>query len=95
MESKTIKERINYLLDLSNRTTESKATDSGTIPRHRVNPELFAELRSGALAIILKNFGAEHPFYKDFESGVRTPAPVDVERARGILKAVKAEFDLY
>jgi hypothetical protein len=93
METKALKDRINYLLDLANRASASKETDSGTVPRNRVNAELFAELRSGGLAFILKNFGEQHPFYKDYDGQVRTSAPLDVERARGILRAVKAEIE--
>ena len=88
----TAKERLNYLLDLANRTLAAAETDAGTIPRHRVNAELFAELRSGGLAFILKNFGEKHPFYIEFEALVRAASPKDTTRAQGIFKAIKAEI---
>lgn len=87
------KSRLNALLDLATRTLASKQTDSGTIPRHRVSAELFAELRSGGLAFILKNFSEKHPFYSEFNDNVRFANPKDTERASGILKALKAEMD--
>jgi hypothetical protein len=93
METKSNKDRVNYLLDLANRAEHTKETDPGTVPRHRVNAELFAELRSGSLAFILKNFGEKHPFYTEFETQVKTASPNDVTRARGILKALKAELE--
>lgn len=87
------KSRLNALLDLATRTLASKQTDSGTIPRHRVSAELFAELRSGGLAFILKNFGEKHPFYAEFDNNVRSAIPKDSERAIGVLKALKAELE--
>jgi hypothetical protein len=87
------KSRLNALLDLATRTLASKQTDSGTIPRHRVSAELFAELRSGGLSFILKNFGEKHPFYAEFDSNVRSAIPKDTERAIGVLKALKAELE--
>jgi hypothetical protein len=87
------KSRLNALLDLASRTLATKQTDSGTIPRHRVSAELFAELRSGSLSFILKNFGEKHPFYSEFDSNVRFAVPKDTERALGILKALKSELE--
>jgi len=92
-EDKPTKDRINYLIDLANRTLDSKTVDTGTIPRNRVNAELFYELRSSSLSLILKLVGAEHPFYKDFDQHVKIASPYDVERGKGILKAVKSEVD--
>lgn len=94
MEMKLLKDRVNYLLDLANRALGSRTTDAGTVPRNRIDGELFAELRSGSLALILGQFGDKHPFYSDFDSQVRSAAPPDAERARGILRAVKAELEL-
>lgn len=88
------KSRLIALIDLVGRTLASQQTDTGTIPRHRVSPELFAELRSGGLAFILKNFGEKHPFYSEFNENVRFAIPKDVQRAQGILKAMKSEIDL-
>lgn len=87
------KSRLIVLVDLANRTLASKQTDSGTVPHHRVSAELFAELRSGGLALILKSFGEKHPFYAEFDNNVRSAIPKDTERALGILKAVKAELE--
>lgn len=87
------KSRVNNLLDLANRTLASKQIDTGTIPRQRVSAELFAELRSAGLALILKSFGEKHPFYTEFNDNVRFAIPKDTERAVGILKALKADLD--
>ena len=92
-DNKSAKDRINYLIDLANRTLATKTTDEGTIPRNRVNAELFFELRSSSLSLILKMVGADHPFYKDFDQHVKIASPYDVERAKGILKSVKTELD--
>lgn len=86
------KTRLNALIDLAHKTIASKQTDNGTVPRHRVSTELFAELRSGGLALILKNFGEKHPFYSEFNENVRSACPRDAERALGILKAIKTEI---
>lgn len=95
METNAAKDRLNYLIDLANRTLASQQTDSGTIPRHRVSAELFAEFRSGGLALIMKNFGEQHPFFSEFDSLVRSASPKDVEYGKGILKAVKAELETH
>ena len=92
-DNKTLKDRINYLIDLSNRALATKETDAGTIPRHRVNSELFYEFRSSGLSFILKLVGEKHPFYKEFDQNVLRATPYDVERGRGILKSVKSEID--
>ncbi|MBI3136516.1 MAG: hypothetical protein HYZ14_17710 [Bacteroidetes bacterium] len=89
------KSRLNALLDLAERTLAGKETDTGTIPRQRVNAALFAEFRSGGLALIVKNFGEQHPFFSEFDSRVRTACPKDVEYGKGILKAVKAELETH
>lgn len=92
-DSKLTRDRINYLIDLANRTLATKTTDEGTVPRNRVNAELFFELRSSSLSLILKLVGEQHPFYKDFDQHVKIASPYDVERGKGILKSVKAELD--
>ncbi len=92
-DNKSTKDRINYLIDLSNRTLATKTVDFGTIPRNRVNAELFYELRSSGLSLILKNFGEQHPFYKEFDQQVKSASPYDVEKGRGILKSIKSELD--
>lgn len=92
-DNKPIKDRINSLIDLTNRTLDSKVTESGTIPRHRVSKELFAELRAAGLSFILKLVGNQHPFYKEFDEQVKSPALSDTEKAKGIFKSIKAEID--
>lgn len=92
-DNKPAKDRINYLIDLANRTLATKTVDYGTIPRNRVNAELFFELRSASLSLILKMVGVDHPFYKEFEQHVKNASPSDVEKGRGILKSIKAELD--
>ena len=92
-DTKSAKDRINYLIDLANRTLATKTIDEGTIPRNRVNAELFYELRSSSLSLILKLVGEQHPFYKDFDQHVKIASPYDVEKGRGILKSIKAELD--
>ena len=93
IDNKPTKDRINYLIDLANRTLATKTVDDGTIPRNRVNAELFFELRSASLSLIIKTVGVEHPFYKEFEQNVKYASPNDVEKGRGILKSIKAELD--
>lgn len=93
MDTKATKDRINYLIDLANRTLATKTTDDGTIPRNRVNAELFFELRSSSLSLILKMVGIEHPFYREFDQHVKIASPYDVEKGRGILKSIKSELD--
>lgn len=81
--------QLKMLLDLAERTIASKHTDTGTIPRHLVSKELFAQLRSGGLAFILEKFGKEHPYYQEFDSKVTLPELRYAEFARGILKAIQ------
>jgi hypothetical protein len=92
-DTKTYKDRVNYLLDLAGRILQTKETETGTIPRQRVNRELFAEFRSSALSIILETAGELHPFYKEFDRNVVSAVPGDVEKGRGVLKSLKADLD--
>jgi hypothetical protein len=92
-DTKIYKDRVGYLLDLAGRTLQTKETDTGTIPRQRVNRELFAEFRSSALSLLLATAGENHPLYKEFDRQVMTSAPADVEKGRGILKSLKADLE--
>jgi hypothetical protein len=81
--------QLKMLLDLAERTISSKQTDTGTVPRHLVNKELFAQLRSGGLAFILEKFGKDHPYYLEYDGKVKLPELRYAEFAKGILKAIQ------
>lgn len=80
------------LIELANQLLAQQFTDTGTIPRHLVKANLFAQLRTGALALLFERFGESHPFYKEFDSKVKQPLVRDVEMALGILKAVETNL---
>lgn len=88
-----MKDQVNKLIEVCNRALSNITVESGTIPRHRVNAELFAQLRSGALSCIYQHYGEKHPFYLEFDNFVKTPDKRDTERAKGILAAVKSDLE--
>lgn len=93
METKSNKDHLKYLIDLANRTINSKYSETGTVPRQRVNQELFAELRSGGLTFILKLVGEKHPLFLDYNYQVKASFLSDAQKALGILNGVKLELD--
>lgn len=93
MENKSNKDQLKYLIDLANRTINSKYSETGTVPRQRVNQELFAELRSGGLTLILKIVNEKHPLFIDYDTQVKASFLSDAQKALGILNGVKLELE--
>lgn len=93
MENKSNKDQLKYLIDLANRTINSKYSETGTVPRQRVNQELFAELRSGGLTLILKVVSDKHPLFVDYDTQVKGSFLSDAQKALGILNGLKIELE--
>ncbi|ADB42115.1 hypothetical protein [Spirosoma linguale] len=84
-------DRVDYLIDLADKTYESKfKASTGTF---WVSFELFTEFRTSSLSFIINLYGDSHPYYKDFNEGVKISKPNDTIQGRGILKSIKAEID--
>ena len=79
------------LIKLATAVLDTRWKEDGTVARHRVDPVQFSKLRSGALSLIHRLYGIQHPFYSEFDLGVKHAEPVCVERGLGILQAIRAE----
>lgn len=71
--------------------TLKRATDASGYGRHVPSAD-FAALRTAALSFIERVFGREHPHYREFDSSVEDVNHYYVERALGILRAVRDEL---
>ena len=90
MKIDDLKKRVNELINLADKTLNSKWEDSYG---YYVKAEEYIELRSACLSFIKNSFGESHPFYKEFNFHINSATPHDIEQARGILKAIKQEID--
>jgi len=90
---KNLSDRLNQIIDLANRTLQTRQDSFGEFSRTTVNSELFREFRTSSLSFILNLYGEKHPYFNDFNQIVLTSSPSDTERGRGILKSIKSEID--
>jgi len=93
--TKNTNDQISKLILLADELMKTKLFEDGTVPRQRVNEELFFEFKLGGLALILELKDSSHPWYKEFEMNVKDPSPRSVERGKGILKSIKEHFKNY
>lgn len=85
--------RVNELIELADKTLLTQVPAPDRFYYTTVNSELFSEFRTSSLSFILNLYGGKHPFYNGFEQTVRTSRLSEVQRGRGILKAIKSEID--
>lgn len=90
---KNLVDRVNHLLDLANRTYETKQFTTGHFASAWVDRELFWEFRTSSLSFILNLYGNKHPYYTDYERLVRKNIPQDTLEGRAILRSIKNEID--
>ncbi len=83
--------RIQQLINLAIETMESKYQIAGTV-QISVRPELFFQLRGGALSFIENVYGREHNYYRDFDSKVKDAKLFDAKSSFGILNAIQSEI---
>ena len=89
MKLENLNIRVDELIDLAgNVLTTKKTNDYGSF----VSSEQFNEFRSATLSFFKNTFGIDHPFYVEFNSRVKDSTPYDIEKGRGILKAVKQDI---
>ena len=92
MKIEQFKDRISQLISLADKTLGTSETSrSGVISW--VNSELFYELRTSSLSLILSLYGENHPYYKDFNENVVRSEPSDTKEGRGILNSIKNEIE--
>ncbi len=89
---KQFKERVDSLIDLSNRTSATETSSSRGIGSW-VDTELFYELRTSSLSFIKTLYGEDHPYYRNFDAVVLNAEPYDTKQARGILNSIKSEIE--
>ena len=85
--------RINELIELADKSLTTKQKGSGTFAKSFVNSELFFEFKTSSLSFILKLYGENHPYYKEFNQIVTSANPFVTEKGREILKSLKSEID--
>jgi hypothetical protein len=88
MKIEDIKKRVDELIVLAGMVLGTKQTNG-----IHVNLEDFNEFRSGSLSFLANTFGLDQSYYIEFNKNVEYAVSDDVEKGRGILKAVKQEID--
>jgi hypothetical protein len=89
--SEHLKERIDHLITLVNKTIASTYSIGGSISY--VESELFKEFETSSLSFILNLYGKDHPYYITFKESCSRECPRDAEKGRGILSSIKTEID--
>ena len=82
--------KITYLLELADRTIATQYKLGYEIG---VDSSLYREFRVSCLSFILNLYGANHPYYSEFNKYVDKESFYQVERGIGILKSIKNEID--
>jgi hypothetical protein len=90
MKIDSLLKRVAELLEFGQRvlgttnqySDRSKYVDSG----------LFAGFRTTSLSFFKSTFGAEHPYYEEFNELVKSPDPYSTNKGIGILSAAKDEI---
>jgi len=84
--------RVDQLIGLGDAALASRyriTNSSGDFLRS----ELVAEFRSAGLSFLEKTFGAQHPYYADFDKHTSAGWPNTIESARGVFRAVRNEIE--
>jgi hypothetical protein len=89
MKLEDLIKRADELLQLGKTTL---ATASETRMGTYVGLANFCEFRAAVLAFVKQTFGADSPYYEDFDAFVPENAAWNVERGMGILKACREEL---
>lgn len=90
MKIDDVKRRVHELITIAGQVlTTRRSGDFGS----SVSSEQFTEFRAATLSFLKNTFGADHPFYVEFNKQAKEASPYDTEEGRGILKAVKQEID--
>ena len=90
---KKLLERVEYLIELANRTIATRHHSGQRFTSEWVNSELFKEFQSLSKSFIINLYGENNPYFKNFEETVNAAHPGNVERGRGILKSIKTEIE--
>ncbi|QGX39724.1 hypothetical protein [Permianibacter aggregans] len=94
MDTQQLTQRIDELIGLGD---EALATEWSKKIAGRtkcfLDLEAFYNFRASSISFILKLFGSEHPYYKDFSQLVESAQPSCVKRGKGCLKAIKGEIE--
>ncbi|MFL9837795.1 hypothetical protein ABS768_09820 [Flavobacterium sp. ST-75] len=91
--NKKLLERIKYLINIANKTLETKYVSGGNIRTSWVDSELFNEFEASSLSFIVYLYKENHPYYVNFKSKVNGPHPSSVQNGRGILNSIKIEIE--
>jgi len=90
MKIEDLSKRIDELISMADNVL---ITTTNTVLR-TVNLEGYNSFRTASLSFLKNTFGETHPYYENFNVGVRAIASAAyVEIGRGILKAAKDEID--
>ena len=90
MKIEELQRRINELIAFSEKVL---ATKRSTDHHEFVSNDLFNEFRSASLSFLKNTFGAEHPFFKEFDTEAKNAKSYDTREGIGVLKAAKQEID--
>lgn len=85
-------ERVNYLIDLANRTLATKHIQ-GRYGTEYVKSEIFKEFETSTQSFLINLYGEKHPYFNNFKDTCNAPHPGNVERGRGILTSIKTEIE--
>ncbi|MFL9845179.1 hypothetical protein [Flavobacterium rhizosphaerae] len=90
---KQILDRVNYLIDLSNKALATEYYVEDLTITSWVDSETYNNFESASLSFIINIYGDNHPYYTIFLSKVKGPRPSYVEAGRGILSSIKTEIE--
>jgi hypothetical protein len=91
MKIESLLKRINELLELGQNvlgTTRQSAFDGSK----SVDYGLFAGFRTTSLSFFKSTFGAEHPYYQEFNQHAKYADPYSTDQGIGILNAARDEI---
>ncbi|MFT3902903.1 MAG: hypothetical protein QM727_06995 [Niabella sp.] len=92
--NKILLERVEYLLDLANKSLATKwTTEDSFFYHHWVSNESFKVFETSSLSFILATYGEKHPYYTRFKESVTQAKPDDVKAGKGILTSIKTEIE--
>lgn len=87
-------ERVDYLIDLANKSLATKFTTEDSFHVWSwVSSESFKEFETSALSFILNLYGENHPYYFRFKETVTKNSLSMVEAGKGILNSIKTEIE--
>ena len=86
-------ERVNYHIELANKTLSTSYNSGGRFQTEWVSAEIYKEFESSSQSFLLNLFGEKHPYYNSFRETCNAPHPSNVLRGRGILNSIKTEIE--